>query len=134
MDVFMTGSSLTIPWELFTEADHKLFLNFHGALPDGSIVLRTNIASLGAILPSRTPSGEESESPSPSLVAQIQAVAAEALSIAQSVRSDADIGVCLSSPRARHTCMSSGFAILAVQHADRSLRLVQEYPKAGTRS
>ena len=85
-DVMVTANEITIPWELFVEADHKLYLNFHGSLPNGSIVLKTNIVSLGSIQSSRTPSGLESGAPSPSLVTQIQTAATEALSVAQSVR------------------------------------------------
>ena len=91
-DVLVDGDTLSIPWELFREAAHPLFLNFHGAKADGSIVMRTNIASLGVILPSRAPVGESSEPPSPTLVDQIQAAATEALAVARSVRSDADSG------------------------------------------
>ena len=91
-DVLVDGDTLSIPWELLREAAHPLFLNFHGAKADGSIVMRTNIASLGVILPSRAPVGESSEPPSPSLVDQIQAVVTEALAVARSVRSDADSG------------------------------------------
>lgn len=91
-DVLVDGNAIPIPWELFLEAAHPLFLNFHGVKADGSIVMRTNIASLGLILPSRAPVGESSEPPSPTLVQQIQAVAAEALAVARSVREDADSG------------------------------------------
>ena len=91
-DVLVDGDTLSIPWELLREAAHPLFLNFHGAKADGSIVMRTNIASLGVILPSRAPVGESSEPPSPSLVDQIQAAATEALAVARSVRNDADSG------------------------------------------
>ena len=91
-DVIVTGSEITIPWELLTEADRKLYLNFHAALPDGSIVYQTNITDFGTILPSRLPSGNEPESPSPSRADQIQALAEQALAVAQSVRDDADTG------------------------------------------
>ena len=91
-DVLVDSETIPIPWELLREAAHPLFLNFHGARADGSIVMRTNIASLGIILPSRAPVGESSEPPSPSLVDQIQAAATEALAVARSVRNDADSG------------------------------------------
>ena len=48
-DVLVSGREIDIPWELFKEPDHKLFLNLHGGSPDGHIVLRTNIACLGNI-------------------------------------------------------------------------------------
>ena len=89
----MSSEEIVIPWELLTEGEHKLFLNFHGALSDGSIVMRTNIASLGLILPSRAPSGNSPESPSPTRADQIQALAEQALALAQSVRQDAEDGL-----------------------------------------
>ncbi len=92
-DVVVSGGEITVPWELFTEAEHKLFVNFHGALPDGSIVMRTNIACLGTVLPSRSPSGSTPESPSPARADQIQALAEAAMAVAQSVRRDADAGL-----------------------------------------
>ena len=91
-DVIVTGSEITIPWELLTEAHRKLSLNFHAALPDGTIVQQTNITDLGTIQPSRQPSGNEPEAPSPSRADQIQALAEQALAMAQSVRDDADNG------------------------------------------
>ncbi len=87
-DVVVSGGEITIPWELLAEPEHKLYLNFHGALPDGSIVLRSNIASLGPILPSRAPSGDPPEAPSPTRADQIQALAEQALAVAQSVHTN----------------------------------------------
>lgn len=91
-DVLVNGREIDIPWELFKEPDHKLFLNLHGGSTDGRIVLRTNIACLGNIEKSREPSGHEGEAPSPSLVDQIQAAASQALSLAQELREEADSG------------------------------------------
>ena len=92
-DVAVTGDGLVIPWELLAEPEHTLFLNFHGAAPGGSPVRRTNIASLGTVEKSRSPSGTGPDAPSPSRADQIQALAEQALSLAQGVRSDADSGL-----------------------------------------
>ena len=91
-DVVVSGESITIPWELLAEAEHKLLLSFYGALPNRGSVLTTNIASLGLIAPSLQPSGNEPDAPSPSRADQIQALAEQALSVAQGVRRDADSG------------------------------------------
>ncbi len=92
-DVALAGDGLVIPWELLAEPEHTLFLNFHGAAPGGSPVRRTNIASLGTVEKSRSPSGTGPDAPSPSRADQIQALAEQALSLAQGVRSDADRGL-----------------------------------------
>ena len=92
-DVIVCGEEITVPWELLAEANHTLCLGFHGVSPDGSTVLRTDIAELGKIHPSLSPSGNEAEAPSPSRADQIQALAEQALTAAQSVRDDADSGV-----------------------------------------
>lgn len=92
-DVVVGENEIVIPWELFSEADHDLFLNFHGSDEAGQIVLRSNIVSLGRILPSNAPSGQEPDAPSPSRADQIQALAEQAVRTAQSVRDDADNGV-----------------------------------------
>lgn len=91
-DVAVSGESLTIPWELLAEADHKLLLSIYGALPNRGTVLTTNIASLGPIEASLQPSGHEPDAPSPSRADQIQAMAEQALSVAQGLRRDADSG------------------------------------------
>ena len=91
-DVVVTGTELTIPWELLREAGHKLTLSFHGAAVNGGIVLRSNIASLGVIRRSYEPSGEEPDAPSPARADQIQALAAQALALAEAVRSEAERG------------------------------------------
>ena len=92
-DVAVVGESLTIPWELYTGEGHALWLNFHGAKADGSIVRRTPRVSLGFIRRSDAPSGCAPEAPTPSRADQIQAVAEQALAAAQALRSDAAAGV-----------------------------------------
>lgn len=91
-DVVVEGTELTIPWELLSEAGHRLSLSFHGAAENGSIVLRTNIASLGVIRRSFEPSGEEPEAPTPARADQIQALAGQAMALAAAVRAEADRG------------------------------------------
>lgn len=91
-DVVVSGAELTIPWELLSEAGRRLSLSFHGAAENGSIVLRTNIASLGVIRRSLEPSGEAPEAPTPARADQIQAIAGQAMALAAAVRAEADSG------------------------------------------
>lgn len=91
-DVIITGNEITIPWELLTKAERKLYLGFHGALPNGSIVMRTNIFCIGAIQPSYAPSEQEPDAPSPARADQIQAIAEQALDAAQELKSNAEAG------------------------------------------
>ena len=92
-DVVVSGNEITIPWELLRVPGRKLAVNLHGALEDGTIIIRTNIVSLGLILPSNAPSGAEPDAPSPTRADEIQAIAEAALDSAESVREDADNGV-----------------------------------------
>ena len=85
-DVALAGTAILIPWELLAEPHHELLLNFHGADAAGSLVRRTNIASLGKILPSRSPSGTAPEAPSPTRADQIQLLAEQALAAAEATR------------------------------------------------
>ena len=85
-DVLLSGSELPIPWELLAEPHHELTLNFHGANAAGTLVRRSNIASLGKILPSRSPSGTAPEAPTPSRADQIQLLAEQALDVAEATR------------------------------------------------
>ena len=91
-DVAVCSGEISIPWELLAKDGRRLSLSFHGSLPDGTIVLRTNIASLGSILPSYSPSGEEPEAPSPARADQIQAIAQQAAAEVQALREDAAAG------------------------------------------
>lgn len=84
-DVVVSDASITIPWELLAEDHRKLYMGLHGALPDGSIVIRTNIVSLGEILPSLSPSENEPEAPSPARADQIQALAEQAVSLVRAL-------------------------------------------------
>ena len=89
-DVIVESDELTIPWELLAEARHALNLSFHGAQADGRLVLRTNIISLGDILPSQAPSGNEAEAPTPTRADQIQALAEQAVATARSAEGTLD--------------------------------------------
>ena len=70
-DVIVSGETLLIPWELLQEEGRRLTLNFHGADDSGGVV-QTNIASLGRVKKSNSPSGIPPEAPTPARADQIQ--------------------------------------------------------------
>lgn len=88
IDVLVEADEITLPWELLSIAGHKVFVNLHGALPDGTVIIQTNIVSLGIVLPSRVPAGIEPQSPSPSRADQIQTLAENALALAISLQEE----------------------------------------------
>ena len=90
-DVIVNGDSLVIPWELLREAGRTLTLSFHGAAANGDVV-QTNIAVLGKIRESHTPSGQNSEAPTPAVADQILALAGQALTAASAVKASAEAG------------------------------------------
>lgn len=92
-DVVVHSEEITIPWELLANGGHELSLSFHGALANGAIVLRTNIAQLGKIRPSYAPSGQAPEAPSPARADQIQAIAELAAEDVQRLWDSASAGL-----------------------------------------
>ncbi len=90
-DVIVSGETLLIPWELLQEEGRRLTLNFHGADDSGGVV-QTNIASLGRVKRSNSPSGIPPEAPTPARADQIQALAQEAMAAAAAVQASAASG------------------------------------------
>lgn len=90
-DVVVSGERITIPWELLLEDSRMLTLSFHGAAADGDVI-QTNIASLGRIKKSHSPSGQEPDVPTPARADQIQAIAGQALAAAAAVQASAAAG------------------------------------------
>ena len=90
-DVIVSGDTLLIPWELLQEDGRRLTLNFHGA-DDSGCVVQTNIASLGRVKKSNSPSGIPPEAPTPARADQIQALAQEAMAAAAAVQASAASG------------------------------------------
>jgi len=90
-DVIVSGETLLIPWELLQEEGRRLTLNFHGVDESGCVV-QTNIASLGRIKKSNSPSGIPPEAPTPARADQIQALAQEAMAAAAALQASAASG------------------------------------------
>ena len=91
--VIADGAEIQIPHEVLATEKLPVYLGFHGALPDGTIVRRTVPVLLGSVEPTLMPNSKKEAPPTPSVVDQILTAAAEAVAVAQSVRDDADSGV-----------------------------------------
>ena len=91
-DKVYTGEPIVIPHEVLTTAGVSVMLGFQGALPDGTIVKRTEKEWLNNVSETLDPAGVPSSEPTPDVVAQIQQAAANAEALARSVREDADLG------------------------------------------
>lgn len=91
-DKVYTGEPIVIPHEVLTTAGVSVMLGFQGALPDGTIVKRTEKEWLNNVSETLDPAGVQSSEPTPDWTAQVQNIATEAKQVADSVRSDADAG------------------------------------------
>ncbi len=91
-DKVYTGEPIVIPDEVLTTAGVSVMLGFQGALPDGTIVKRTEKEWLNNVSETLDPAGVPSSEPTPDWTAQVQNIATEAKQVADSVRSDADAG------------------------------------------
>lgn len=91
-DEVYTGEPIVIPHEVLTTAGVSVMLGFQGALPDGTIVKRTEKEWLNNVSETLDPAGVPSSEPTPDWAAQVQTIALEAKEAADSVRSDAQAG------------------------------------------
>lgn len=88
----LPGADLTVPHECLVKSGVRLTIGIYGTTQDGHIVIPTIYADAGKIYKGADPSGEEEHDPTPSEVEQILAAASEAVTVAQSVRDDANAG------------------------------------------
>lgn len=86
------GDEVEVPWECLASAGYKLNVGVRGDNANGDTVIPTVWVRAGKIVPSPDSGIPEGEEPTPSVVAQIQQAAANALLIASGVREDADSG------------------------------------------
>lgn len=91
-DKIYTGEPIVIPHEVLSTAGVSVLLGFQGAMPDGTIVKRTEKEWLNNVSETLDPAGVQSSEPTPDWTAQVQNIATEAKQVADSVRSDADAG------------------------------------------
>ena len=91
-DKIYTGEPIVIPHEVLSTAGVSVLLGFQGAMPDGTIVKRTEKEWLNNVSETLDPAGVPSSEPTPDVVAQIQQAAANAEELARSIREDADLG------------------------------------------
>lgn len=86
------GDEVEVPWECMASAGYKLNVGVRGDNASGDTVIPTVWVRAGKIVPSPDSGIPEGEEPTPSVVAQIQQAAANAMLIARGVREDADSG------------------------------------------
>lgn len=91
-DVALTGGAVTVPWECLRVAGETLRMGVYASDPQGTVVIPTVWASVATVREGAAPSEVSPSGPTPSWAAQVQLIAQQAESIAQSVRDDADAG------------------------------------------
>lgn len=91
-DVILTEDTVAVPAECLAAEGYSLSVGVYGKNAAGDIVIPTVYATVGKIQRSAYPSGKETATPTPDVVAQIQQAAANAEAMARSVREDADLG------------------------------------------
>ena len=92
VDVALTGDTTTVPADVLTTAGLPLMIGVYGAAADGTIVIPTVWAKAATIKAGTAPSGVDPSEPTPSWVAQVQQIAAEALETAEAVQTAAERG------------------------------------------
>ncbi len=92
VDVVLTGTTCVIPAETLAKSGQRLLIGVYGTDGAGAVIIPTVWASAGIIHPGAAPGGTAPIEPTPTVVDQILAAAAEAVEIARSVRDDADSG------------------------------------------
>ena len=84
-DIALTGEPVTVPPQVLRVAGAELKVGVYGAKPDGTIVTPTVWTSCGTVQQGAEPSGFVPGDPAPSWAAQVEAIAEEALEVAQGV-------------------------------------------------
>lgn len=84
-DIALTGAPVTVPPQVVRVAGEKLKMGVYGAKPDGTVVIPTVWVDCGTVREGVEPSGFDPGDPAPSWPAQVQAIAKEALEVAQGV-------------------------------------------------
>lgn len=92
VDVVLTDATCVIPAETLTQSGLNLYIGVYGTDGTGDVIIPTIWANAGTIRAGAEPGETTPIEPTPSVVDQILAAAAEAVEIAQSVRDDADNG------------------------------------------
>lgn len=94
VDLVLVGDATeaTVPPDVLTTPDALLQIGVYAADASGNIVIPTIIANVDTIRQGAAPSGVDPAEPTPSWVAQVQQMAEEAMTTANSVREDADAG------------------------------------------
>lgn len=92
VDVALTGDTTTVPADVLTTAGLPLMIGVYGAATDGTVVIPTVWAKAAMIKAGTAPSGVDPSEPTPSWVAQVQQIAADAYNMANDVKEAAENG------------------------------------------
>lgn len=92
VDVALTGDTTTVPADVLTTAGLPLMVGVYGAAADGTVVIPTVWAKAAMIKAGTAPSGVDPSEPTPSWVAQVQQIAADAYDMANEVKEAAENG------------------------------------------
>ena len=91
VDLLYNGNDLVLPHEIAAVSGY-VYIGCYAANGEGTIVIPTVWASVGRVVKGVEPSGVDPQAPTPSWVAQVQAVAADAEAKADSVVAAAERG------------------------------------------
>lgn len=91
-DVALTADEIPLPPDVLVNPGELLKIGVYGALQDGTIIMPTVWAKVEHIKLGALPSGVDPSEPTPSWVAQVQQIAAEALETAEAVQTAAERG------------------------------------------
>lgn len=92
VDVALTGDATTVPADVLTTAGLPLMIGVYGAAADGTVVIPTVWAKAATIKAGTAPSGVDPSEPTPSWVAQVQQISADAYNMANEVKEAAENG------------------------------------------
>ena len=83
---------MTVPWEVMEKSGCTLYIGVYGCNRDGSVVIPTLWAQVGVIQPGADPEADPGMAPNLPMWMENQAIALQAMAVAESVRQDADAG------------------------------------------
>ena len=82
-----------VPWEIMEKTGCSLQIGFYGINDDGTVAIPTVWAQAGVIQPAVDPEADPAMAPDMPMWQKNEAIALEAMAVADSVRQDADAGL-----------------------------------------
>ena len=115
--LILSGATVVIPWECLAESGYKLRVGVCGENANGTIVIPTLWADIGKIKAAAPRDGESPIEPTPSVIAQIQALAESSAQSASSAASSASSSASSASTAAQEATDAAGSASSAASSA-----------------